>query len=135
MTTRREFPSPVKREAYQRSGGICECHLIPHVFAKPCGRPLGEGNTFYEHVIEDGAGGDPVLSNCAVLTKTCWRYKTHHYDQQHVADTKRLADRSRNIKPYQWRPMAGTKASGVRKPLRPYSDPVDRRTGLPWRGS
>jgi hypothetical protein len=33
-----------------------------------------------------------------------------------------------------YRPMPGTKRSGIRKPMRPYSDPVDRRTGQPWRG-
>lgn len=131
--TRTEFTKEIKRQAYARSGGICECHLIPHVFSVACGRPLGEGNIFYEHIICDGIGGDNSLSNCAVLTKTCWKIKTHRYDQKTVAKSKRVSDLARNIRHTQFRPMPGTKASGIKKPLRPYSRPVNRYTGEPIR--
>lgn len=128
---RREFPASVKRDAYRRSNGICECHLIPHVFKTPCGRPLGQGNTFYEHIVCDGAGGEPTVENCACLTKTCYTFKTNTYDQGQVADTKRMQDRARGIRPLQFRPLPGTKASGIKKPLAPFSTPLDRRTGQP----
>jgi hypothetical protein len=131
--TRREFPSPVKREAYRRSGGICECHLIPHVFDEPCGRPLGQGNTFYEHIICDGADGEPTLDNCACLTKTCWKYKTDHFDKPIVADTKRLTDRARGIKAKSFRPLPGGRDQPFKLSIG--RGPVSRRTGEPWRWS
>jgi hypothetical protein len=133
MRTRREFPSPVKREAYRRSGGICECHRIPHVFAEPCGRPLGQGNTFYEHVDCDGIGGPPILDNCACLTKTCWKYKTDHFDKPIVADTRRLADRARNIKTVSGRRLPGRRDDPFKMPIGG-RHPIDRHTGQPWRG-
>ena len=128
---RREFPTSVKREAHKRAKGICECHLIPHVFAVFCGLPLGIGNTFYEHVNPDGNDGPPTLDNCAVLTKTCWKYKTDSYDKRLVAKTRRVGDIARNIRATVYRSLPGTKASGIKKPLRPFSDPIDRRTGQP----
>ena len=128
---RREFPTSVKREAHRRSGGICECHLIPHVFKVFCGQPLGIGNTFYEHIVCDGIDGEPTLDNCAVLTKTCWKYKTDSYDKRVVAKTRRVGDIARNIKAQTFRPLPGTKASGIKKPMRPFAAPVDRRTGEP----
>ena len=53
MSRRDEFPRSVKLEALERSGGICECHLIPHVFEVFCGLSLGVGNTYFEHVLPD----------------------------------------------------------------------------------
>lgn len=130
MNTRREFSPTVKRAALKRSRGVCECHRIPRVFEVACGRPLGEGNCFYEHVTADGAGGDPTLDNCAALTKTCWTYKTNQYDKKQVADTKRLADRSRNIRPRVSRPLPGGRHSAVKISI--WRGPVNRRTGEPW---
>lgn len=133
MRPRREFSPLTKRLAFARSGGVCECHLIPHVFEVFCGLPLGQGNTFYEHIVCDGAGGDPTIENCAVLTRGCYRFKTDAYDMPHVADTKRLTDRAHGIKALS-APIPGSKRSGIKIPLAPYSDPIDRATGLPWRG-
>lgn len=96
---RREFGKPVLRAAYKRSGGICECHLVPSLptFRIGCGQLLGPANTFFEHVDPDGAGGAPTLENCAVLTKTCWRLKTDSYDRPLVAKTIRQHDRDIGI--------------------------------------
>lgn len=93
--TRRNFSNPTKRAASERANGVCECHRVPGM--TPCGRPLGPGNRFYEHIIPDRAGGDNSLENCAVLTKTCWRIKTDGYDRPHVDKTKRLEDRDIGI--------------------------------------
>jgi hypothetical protein len=133
MIRRREFPSPVKRAAYERSGGICECHRIPHVFSVACGCPLGEGNTFYEHIVEAALGGDATLDNCAVLTRTCWRFKTARNDQPRVAQAKRMQDRARGIRPKPFRPLPGSRHSPVKISM--WRGPVDRRTGEPWRWS
>lgn len=117
---RSEFSRPVKRDAYARSAGICECHRIqgvPGFIPGGCGQPLGPANTFYEHIDPDGAGGKPTLENCAVLTKTCWRIKTDTFDQRIVAKTKRMGERAAGIGRRNRRPMMGSKASGWRKPM------------------
>lgn len=130
MTHRRNnFPASVKREAFERSQGICECHLIPHVFKTFCGRPLGSGNTFYEHIDPDKISRNNDLDNCAVLTKTCWSYKTNAYDKPVIAKSNRVYDRARGIRPTVYRPLPGTFASGIKLRMRPYARPIDRRTG------
>src|SRR5262249_31398782 len=99
MTHRRnEFTKDIKRAAFERSNGICECHLIPHVFPQACGLPLGEGNTFYEHIDPDKISGRNDLDNAACLTKTCWRIKTSKYDLPVIARVERRLDRARGIR-------------------------------------
>lgn len=131
--SRQEFSSEVKRDALKRSGGICECHLlaqygIPGFTAEGCGQPVGPaGNIFYEHIIVDRAGGRPTLDNAAVLTKTCWKKKTADYDQGRAAKTRHLEDMANGIRARErrGRPMAGTRASGLRKRM---DGTVERRT-------
>ena len=115
---RAEFSNPVKREARERAAGFCECHRVPQL-RRPdgCGQRLGPANTFYEHVIQDAAGGKPTLDNCAVLVKTCWREKTDHHDQPVVAKTKRLRDRDTGIGRRNGPPMPGSRNSPWRKPM------------------
>ena len=115
--SRREFSKDVRREAHARSGGICECYRIvgvPGLIPGGCGQPLGTGNTFYEHIICDGIGGDPTLENCAVLTKTCWRIKTDTYDRPIVAKSNRQHDREICIGRADGPPMPGSKRSSVK---------------------
>lgn len=113
MCRRAEFSAQTKRDAYERSGGICECHRIPWL-KRPqgCGSRLGPGNTFYEHINPDGIRPDASLENCAVLSKTCWREKTDRYDKPVIAKSNRARDRNRGIRPDIYRPLAGTVASG-----------------------
>lgn len=125
---RRNFTSPTKREAFRRSNGICECHLIPHVFDVACGCPLGAGNTFYEHIDPDAICGRNDLDNCAALTKTCWNFKTNNHDKPVIARAKRRHDRFRGIRPNVSRPITGTIASGIKLRIGG-GRPLDRRTG------
>jgi len=127
--TRNNFTKPTKREAFKRSGGICECHLIPHVFKSACGCKLSAGNTFYEHINPDAISSRNDLDNCAVLTKTCWRFKTASHDLPTIAKSNRTMDRARGIVGTQFNPIVGTKASGIKMPMRPFARPIDRRTG------
>lgn len=96
---RQEFTKATRREAYARSGGVCECHRVPSLptYRVGCGQALSSGNVFYEHVDPDGAGGKPTLENCAALVKTCWRIKTDTYDRPLVAKVIRQADRNMGI--------------------------------------
>ena len=113
MHRRREFNAQTKRDAYSRSGGICECHLIPWL-KRPfgCGVKLVTGAIFYEHIITDFHGSDNSLSNCATLCRTCWKEKTTRHDIPSIAKTKRARDAARGIKPPRtitaWRRFDGT---------------------------
>jgi 5-methylcytosine-specific restriction protein A len=113
MHRRREFPASVKREAYQRSRGVCECHLIPWL-RRPdgCGVRLVTGAIFYEHIKTDFHSSDNSLDNCATLTRTCFREKTDRHDLPSIAKTKRVSDVARGIRKEQFRPLPGTIASG-----------------------
>src|ERR1035437_10319237 len=118
MSRRDEFPRSVKLEALERSGGICECHLIPHVFEVFCGLPLGVGNTYFEHVLPDNISKDNSLSNAACLTKTCFRFKTDYHNV--IVRPRRTLPGGRGD-PFYFTPGS--------------TWPIDRKTGLPWRGS
>lgn len=128
--TRKEFSADTKRQAFRRSQGICECHLIPHVFPEPCGRPLGEGNTFYEHIHPDRISGRNDLDNAACLTKTCWSIKTNTYDKPVIARVRKREDRSHNIRPAPSLP--GNRFDPRKKKINRLV--VDRATGERWRG-
>lgn len=118
------------RDAYERSGGVYECGLMPGW--PGCNRPLGAGNTFYEHINPDNLGGGNTLDNCAALTKTCWKRRTAEHNLPVIAKANRQRDRDRGIRQIPRRVLAGTVASGIAIPL-DRSGPRDRATGLPWR--
>lgn len=127
MTPRAEFPSSVKRAALERSGGICECHLIPHVFPIPCGRPIGPGNTFYEHIDPDVISKRSDIGNVAVLTKTCWNVKTQSYDKPVIAKVRRIRDMNFGIKNHWRKRLPGGRDSNIK--IKMDGTVVDRRTG------
>ena len=111
---RQEFTSKTKREMHARSGGICECHRIPGMVA--CGRPLGPGTTFYEHVIQCALGGNNSPDNGAALTRTCWKLKTATQDLPVIAKCERIRDRHIGIRrprrKMNWRKFDGTPVRG-----------------------
>lgn len=113
--SRAEFSGKTRDAAHERSGGICECHLIPHVFPDPCRQPLTEGRIRYEHIDPDHNSKDNSLGNCAALRTECWRYKTDKYDKPVVAKTKRQARRARGIPRSGSRPMPCGRNSPFKK--------------------
>lgn len=125
--TRLEFTTATQRQALARSKGICECHLIPHVFKVFCGLPLGNANTFFEHINPDGLRKDNSLENCCVLTRTCWSYKTHRYDQPVVARAKRISDKFNGIRNPWRQQFQGNRGSRLKKKLS--GEVVIRATG------
>jgi len=129
--TRLNFTTDTQRKALARSKGICECHLIPHVFKVFCGLPLGNANTFFEHINPDGLRKDNSLDNCAALTRTCWKFKTRSFDQRVVARAKRVSDKNSGIRNPWKRKLPGGKHSPFK--LKIGGGVVDRRTGEPWR--
>lgn len=129
MRPRREFSPLTKRLALARSGGICECHRVPQLpaFGTGCGRPLSEGNTFYEHVIPDNLDGGNAIDNCAALCRTCWKAKTATYDLPVIAKVKRQRDRSFGIKGTLFRRLPAGRSDTLKKKMD--GTVVDRRTG------
>lgn len=129
---RLEFAASTKRQAFARSGGVCECHIIPRL-RRPlgCGAKLGVGNIFYEHIEPDNIRHDNSLDNCACLSKTCWREKTDTYDRKVIAKSNHVRDGAQGIRQHFYKPLPGTKRSNIRKPMKPYSKPVWRDSGRP----
>ena len=120
MKPRKEFPSKVKRDALDRSGGVCECHRlaaagVPGFDPKGCGVLLRAGGVYFEHVIPDGAGGKPTLDNCAAVTKTCGNLKAHAYDQGKVAETRHKRDAIWGLKKRKGPPIPGSRDSGLKR--------------------
>ena len=112
---RLEFTAATKREAFARSGGICECHRIPWLNRPDgCGARLTAGNTFYEHINPDQIRQDNSLDNAAVLCKTCWREKTDTFDLPTIAKSNRVRDRHIGAVASPQQVIVGTVASGWR---------------------
>lgn len=101
---RQEFTPKTKLAAWDRCKGRCE-----RCTAKVIGRPE------YDHMVPAAIGGSAELANCAVLCRTCHSLKTTKTDVPQIAKTKRVAAKRANAQRIKSRPMAGTKASGLRR--------------------
>lgn len=62
-----EFPARIKRAAYDRAAGKCECG---------CGAALAIGKIAFDHVLPVALGGQPTLANCRCITVACHKIKT-----------------------------------------------------------
>lgn len=117
--SRLEFTAATKRDAFSRSGGICECHRIPWLNRPDgCGVRLVAGNIFYEHINPDAIRQDNSLDNAAVLCKTCWREKTDHYDRPVIAKSNHVRDRHIGAVMTPQEVIVGTIASGWKNHMR-----------------
>ena len=92
---RAEFTKSTKREAWDRSGGICEATGpwwgLPEGIR--CTRPVAE----YDHILLAANGGDASLENCCAVCKPCHRWKTDRRDTPIAAKTLRQQDKHRGI--------------------------------------
>jgi hypothetical protein len=115
---RLEFTAKTKRLAFQRSGGTCECALVP-MLNRPngCGQPLRDGGIRYEHVLPDAIRPDNSLDNCACLTVACWREKTDSYDLPTIAKSNRQRDRARGIRPRRGQSFQTNRSGRFKKKL------------------
>lgn len=92
---RTEFSKRTKRDAYERSEGLCE-GLLPN--GERCCANLLHKRYHFDHIIPDGIGGDTSLQNCAVLCVDCHGEKTAKIDIPIIAKAKRNYDKFRGIK-------------------------------------
>ncbi len=66
------FSDEVKKDAFARSGGYCECRRKEHDHkGGRCWASLTTINTEYHHVTAQSVGGSDGLSNCEVLCSDC----------------------------------------------------------------
>lgn len=112
--TRRNFSKRVKLAAWERCGGQCE----------ECTAKLFAGGFDYDHNRPDWLLGEPTLENCRVLCKTCHDMKTREYDRPRIDKGKRQLAMHAKAKAPSSRPIAGSRASGWRKPM---NRPAERR--------
>lgn len=78
---RHEFSARVKVQAFERAKGFCE--------APGCTTKLRPGDLYYDHVIPDALGGEPILANCQCLCKSHHDPKTREEDVPRIAKAKR----------------------------------------------
>ena len=118
MTYRDEFSVKVRKAAYDRAEGICECG---------CGQPFGKERIEYDHILPDFLGGTNDLENCQAIRLSCHKAKTAS-DMRAISKTRRIRNKQRGLtatKP----PFPGSKNSRFKKCLD--GTVIDRRTGEP----
>ncbi len=86
---RREFSAKVRALAFERAGGHCE----------GCTARLTVGKFAYDHVVPDALGGEPILTNCAVLCTNCHGAKTAKGDVPRIAKAVRTYRKNINARP------------------------------------
>lgn len=132
MRRRLNFTDTTKRQAFARSGGICECHRVPELMrllrGQPCGVRLITGHIEYDHIIADAIRPDNSLENCAALTKTCHALKTPR-DRKVIAKSNHQRDRHLGIHSTR-NPLPGGRDDARKRTMS--RGVVDRATGERW---
>jgi 5-methylcytosine-specific restriction endonuclease McrA len=103
--SRHEFTKRTRLEAFTRCEGKCEA----------CGAILRPGHFEYDHDKPAEFSGAATLDNCRVLCLGCHKQKTAGRDIPAIAKSNRVRARQAEVKRKQGRPLAGTRASGLRK--------------------
>lgn len=117
---RKEFSRSTKAAAFLRADGRCEGTLDD---GSRCPTKLTVGKFHYDHDNPDGLTGEPTLENCKCLCLGCHKVKTKE-DRSRIDKAKRQQASHIGAKTRKGRPMAGTKASGLRKRM---NGQVERR--------
>ena len=94
-----EFPQAIRKAAWSRCDGICECGCSVKIRA-------GDGPE-YHHILEDWLGGEPTLENCMVVRATCHKAITKARAAS-LAKTRRLEKARKGLGPAK-RPFPGGK--------------------------
>lgn len=102
MTRNAEFSQAVRKAAWERSGGICECG---------CGVKIvtGDGPEFH-HRVEDWLGGESTLENCWCVRQRCHKRLTK--ERAPVLAKVRRLEKERKGWKAPVRHIPGSKASG-----------------------
>lgn len=116
--SRNEFTAQTKRDAWTRSGEVCEAQGAIYGLASGvrCTADLNLG-VHYDHVDPDANSKDASLANCCACCPKCHRWKTSHRDAPLIAKTNHQQDMAQGIKSRSRQPMPGSRDSGWRKPM------------------
>jgi hypothetical protein len=93
---RHEFPTAVKRDALERSGGRCEAvgARYGHAPGVRCQRAVAKGRVNYEHYPRGAHDPHPdtrSLKNCWAVCPECNQYAANHTDKQVEQRVKNLS--------------------------------------------
>lgn len=102
--TREEFPLKVRKAAWERAGGACECG---------CGQPFGKHPKswpHYDHIIPAKLGGPATLANCRVVRIDCHQTKTVREDMPRIVKVRREDKRRAGLEALK-RKLPGSKDS------------------------
>ena len=108
MGKRLEFSDKTKSRRWEHAGGCCES----------CGKSMRTGDgPEYDHDKPAFYGGGNDFDNCRVLCVSCHSLKTVSYNSHAMPKSRRMIKKAAGLrgKKLKGRPMAGTKASGLRK--------------------
>lgn len=82
--SRSEFPASVRKAAWKRADGICECG---------CGQPFDlnhpKGCPVFDHELPDFLGGTNDLENCKCVRWDCHHTKTVEKDLPRIKKVRR----------------------------------------------
>lgn len=96
---RREFDANTRKAAWKRCKERCEY--------PGCGIKLQVGKFAYDHIVPDGLGGEPTLSNCQVLCAAHHEIKTTEQDRPIMQKADNIKAKHLDFKP---------KSRGFRRP-------------------
>lgn len=121
--TRKHLSS--KQRAELLAAHNCRCHLCPV--------PIKRGDRWeISHPIPLELGGADDDSNRAPAHYKCHRWQTRMVDIPAIAKAKRIVKKDRDLyRPR--RPLPGGRSDPFKFVIGSTA-PIDRRTGLPWRG-
>ena len=126
---RREFPSSVKRDAWERCldpNGIPRCEDCTVRLGSACVHYDERLDGEFDHDQPDALLGDPTLDNCVVRCKTCHLRKSKN-DRKIIAKSNHTRDNARGIRSKLFRPLPGGRNDTVKKTMR--GEVVLRSTG------
>lgn len=108
--SRSEFPVSVRKAAWARANGVCECGCGRSFTDHPKERP------HYDHVLPDVLGGVNDLENCECIRVDCHQLKTYGKDMPQIIKARRGQKDRRGLKAAKSK-LPGSKGSGLRKKM------------------
>jgi hypothetical protein len=108
--SRSEFPLSVRKQAWARANGICECGCERAFGDHPKERP------HYDHELPDFLGGCNDLENCKVIRVDCHQAKTAGSDISKIVKVRREDKRRSNLTAPK-KKIPGSKGSGFRRKM------------------
>jgi len=108
--SRAEFSVRVRKQAWDRANGVCECGCDQPFTKDPKDRPN------YDHELPDFLGGTNDLENCKVIRFCCHHTKTKDVDTPRIVKARTADKKRKGLEPRKAK-IPGSKGTGLRKKL------------------